>query len=98
MRGTPIQPIIDHSALPKVHSVSTNKGHVIRNTFWRLVKFLGKIRDRLVLGIKFTVTIEIFTMKLPYNEATFWDETIQNSGQNLGQTNLKSPLSLISGN
>ena len=41
-----------------------------RDTFWRLVKFLGKIRDRL---FKFRVTIEIFTMKLPYNEAKFWD-------------------------
>ena len=28
-----------------VHAVSTYKGHVIRDTFWRLVKFLGKIRD-----------------------------------------------------
>ena len=46
---------------------------IVRDTFWRLVKFLGKIRDRLVLGNKFTVTIEIFNMKLPYNEATFWD-------------------------
>ena len=39
---------------------------IIRDTFWRLVKFLGEIRDRLVLGNKFTVTIEMFTIKLPY--------------------------------
>ena len=49
---------------------------IVRDTFWRLVKFLGKIRDRLVLGNKFTVTIEIFNMKLPYNEATFWDRLV----------------------
>ena len=50
----------------RLHSVSTYKGHVIRDTFWRLVKFLGKIRDKLVvLGNKFTVTIEIVTPKLP---------------------------------
>ena len=81
-----------------LHAVSTYKGHFIRDTFWKLVKFLGKIRDRLVLGNKFTVAIEIFTMKLPYNEAKFWDKTIQNSGNFLGQTSLKSTLSLISGN
>ena len=67
------------------------KGH-----FWRLVKFLGKIRDRLVLVNKFTVAVEIFTMKLPYNEATFWDMTIQNCGKFLGQTSLKSTPSLLS--
>ena len=80
--------------------VSTYKGDVItviRGTFWRLVKFLGKIRDRLVLGNKFTVAIEIFTIKLPYYEAKFGTR-LQNSGKNLGQTSLKSTLSLISGN
>ena len=51
--------------LQPLHAVSTYKGHVIRDTFWRLVTFLGKIRDRLVLGNKFKVAIEIFTMKLP---------------------------------
>ena len=40
-----------------MHAVSTYMGHVIRDTFWRLVKFLGKIRDRLVLSNKFTVAI-----------------------------------------
>ena len=30
-----------------LHAVSIYKEHVIRDTFWRLVKFLGKIRDRL---------------------------------------------------
>ena len=36
-----------------------------RDTFWRLgVKFLGKIRDRLVLGNKFTVAIELFTNEI----------------------------------
>ena len=50
----------------KIHAASTFKGHVLRDTFWRLVKFLGEIRDRLVLGNKFIVTIEIFTMNLPY--------------------------------
>ena len=34
-----------HQAL---HAVSTYKGLVIRDTFWRLVKFLGKISDRLI--------------------------------------------------
>ena len=81
-----------------IHPVSTYKGHVRRDTFWRLVKFLGKIRDRLVLVDKFPVAIDIFTMKLPYNEAKFWDRTIQNSGKTLGQHSLKSTLSLISGN
>ena len=76
--------------------------------FWRLVKFLGKK----LLGNKFTITTKIFTdilifvsmklscliiLKLPYNEAKFWDVTIQNSGNILGQTSLKSTLSLISG-
>ena len=81
-----------------MHAVSTYMGHVIRDTFWRLVKFLGKIRDRLVLSNKFTVAIEIFTMKLPYNEATFWDMNYQKSGNFLGQISLKSTLSLICGN
>ena len=31
-------------------------------------------------------------MKLPYNEATFWDMTIHNSGIFLGQTNPRCPL------
>ena len=39
---------------------------LISDTFWRLVQFLGKIWDRLVLGDRLTVTIDIFTMKLPY--------------------------------
>ena len=82
----------------RIHAVTVYKGHVIRDTFLRLVKFMRKIRDRLVLGVKFTLTIEIFTMKLPNYEAKFWDMTIQNSGKNLGQTSLKSTLSLISGN
>ena len=52
----------------------------------------------LVLGNKFTLKIELLTMKLQYNEATFWDMIIENSGKFLGQTSLKFTLSLISGN
>ena len=37
-------------------------------------------------------------MKLPSNQATFWDMTIQNSGTLLGQTSQKSTLCLISVN
>ena len=59
-----------------LHAVSTYKGHIIRDTYLRLVKFLGKIKDRLVLGDTFKAIIEIFTMKLPYNEAKFWDITL----------------------
>ena len=51
-----------HALIPK----PAYEGHVKRDTFWRLVKFLGEKKDRLVLGNKFTVTMEIFTMKLPY--------------------------------
>ena len=69
---------------------------LIRDTCWRLVKILGEIRDRLVLGNKFTVAIEIFTMKLPYIEAKFRDRTIHNSGIILGQTSLKTTLSFRS--
>ena len=50
----------------KLHAVTIYKGHVIRDTFLRLVKFMRKIRDRLVLGNKFTASIEIFTLKLPF--------------------------------
>ena len=44
---------------------------LIRDTFQgtlfgEYMKFLGKIRDRLVLGNKFTVAIELFNKKLPY--------------------------------
>ena len=79
LRSASYLPMIDQSqyAAGKIHSVSTFKGHLIRDTFWRLVKFLGKIRDILVLGNNW----DIFTMKLPYNEATFRDTTIQNSGK-----------------
>ena len=58
------------------------KGHVIRDTFLRLVKFVRKIRDRLVLGIIFMAILVTFTLKLLENEAEFWDMTIQNSGKN----------------
>ena len=64
----------------------------------RLVKFMRKIRDRLVLGIIFMAILVTFTLKLLENEEEFWDMTIQNSGTNLGQTSLKSTLSLINGN
>ena len=37
----------------------------------------SQIANKLVIGNKFTVAIEIFTMILPYNEATFWDMTIE---------------------
>ena len=59
---------------------------------------MRKIRDRLVLGIIFMAILVTFTLKLLENEAEFWDVTIQNSGKNLGQTSLKSTLSLINGN
>ena len=81
-----------------LHAVTIYKGHVIRDTFLRLVKFMRKIRDRLVLGIIFMAILVTFTLKLLENEAEFWDMTIQNSGKNLGQTSLKSTLSLINGN
>ena len=59
--------LLARSSLPPLlQAVSTYKGHIIRDTFLRLVQFLGEIRDRLVLGNKFTVTMEIFTKKLPY--------------------------------
>ena len=49
-------------------------------------KFWGEIKDRLVLCNKFIVAIEIFTMKLPYNEAKFWNMTTENSGKKLHGT------------
>ena len=77
-----------------VYAVTIYKGHVIRDTFLRLVKFMRKIRDRLVLGIIFMVILVTFTLKLLENEAEFWDMTIQNSGKILGQTSLKSTLAV----
>ena len=51
-----------------LHAVTIYKGHVIRDTFLRLVKFMRKIRDRLVLGIIFMVILVTFTLKLLENE------------------------------
>ena len=42
----------------------------------RLVKFMRKIRDRLVLGIIFMAILVTFTLKLLENEEEFWDMTI----------------------
>ena len=63
----------------------------------RLVKFMRKIRDRPVHGINFMAILDIFTLKLLENETVFWD-AIQNEEKILGQTSLKSTLSLINGN
>ena len=68
------------------------KGHAIRDTFRRLVKFLEKIRDKLLHGIEFEA------LKLQENEAELWDTTIQILENFLGQTGLNSTLSLINGN
>ena len=64
----------------------------------RLVKFMRKIRDRLVHGINFMAILDICTLKLLENETVFWDTTVQNEENFLGQTSLKSTLSLINGN
>ena len=64
----------------------------------RLVKFMRKIRDRLVHGINFMAILDIFTLKLLENETVFWDAIVQNEEKILGQTSLKSTLSLINGN
>ena len=64
----------------------------------RLVKFMRKIRDRLVHGINFMAILDIFSLKLLENETVFWDAIVQNEEKNLGQTSLKSTLSLINGN
>ena len=64
----------------------------------RLVKFLKKIRDRLLHGIEFMAILDTLTLTLPENEAKFWDTTIQILENFLGQTSLKSTLSLINGN
>ena len=61
---------------PKLHAVTNYKGHAIRDTFWRLVKFLKKIRDRLLHGIEFMAILDTLTLTLPENEAKFWDTTI----------------------
>ena len=50
-----------------IHAVTIYKGHVIRDTFLRLVKFMRKIRDRLVLGIIFKAILVPFTRKLLEN-------------------------------
>ena len=42
--------------------------------------------------------LDIFTLKLLENETVFWDTTVQNEENFLGQTSLKSTLSLINGN
>ena len=54
-----------------LHAVTNYKGHVIRDTFLRLVKFLKKIRDRLLHGIEFMAILDTFTLKLIENEAEF---------------------------
>ena len=64
----------------------------------RLVKFLKKIRDRLLHGIEILVILDTVTLKLPEKGAEFWDTTIQILEKFLGQTSLKSTLSLINGN
>ena len=81
-----------------IHAVTIYKGHLIRDTFMRLVKFMRKIRDRLVHRINFMAILDIFTLKLLENETVFWDTTVQNEENFLGQTSLKSTLSLINGN
>ena len=43
------------------------KGHIIRDTFLRFIKFLR----RLVLGIKFMVMPATFTIKMLENEADY---------------------------
>ena len=64
----------------------------------RLVKFMRKIRDRLVHRINFMAILDIFTLKLLENETVFWDAIVQNEEKFLGQTSLKFTLSLINGN
>ena len=81
-----------------LHAVTICKGHLIRDTFMRLVKFMRKIRDRLVHRINFMAILDIFTLKLLENETVFWDAIVQNEEKILGQTSLKSTLSLINGN
>ena len=63
----------------------------------RLDKSLKKIRDRLLDGIEFMAILDTLTLKLPENEAKFWDTTIKILEKFLGQTSLKSTLSLING-
>ena len=43
--------------------------------FWRIIEFLREIRDILILWDNFTAKVE-----------TFWDKTIPNSGNIIGQT------------
>ena len=44
--------------------VKEHKGYVVRDTFLRLVKFLKKIRDRLLHGIDFMSILDTLTLKL----------------------------------
>ena len=46
-----------------LHAVTNYKGHVIRDTFLRLVKFLKKIRDRLLHGNEFKAIHDTLTLK-----------------------------------
>ena len=46
-----------------IHAVTNYKGHVIRDTFLRLVKFLKKIRDRLLHGNEFKAIHDTLTLK-----------------------------------
>ena len=64
----------------------------------RVVKFLKEIRDRLLHNSDFMAILDTLTLKLPENEAEFWDTTIKILKNFFGQTTLKSTLSLINGN
>ena len=70
---------------------------IIRDTFWKQVKFLRNIRDRQIARPALTSQhqMKYLQLKFCYYEVKFWDYSIQNSGKLLEETSLKSTLSLI---
>ena len=69
------------------------------DTFLRLVSQISGTDpwDRLSHGIEFMAIHDTLTLKLQENEAKFWETTIKILENFLGQTSLKSTLSLING-
>ena len=57
--------MLKKSVVMRLHTVTNYKGHVIRDTLLRLVKFLKKIRDRLLHGIEFIAILDTLTLILP---------------------------------